>query len=94
MKPIAQVFLFGSLRKKGEGHENDQIQCTLPSPIPLKDFLQQLLITPEEVQMVMVNHRAVSPDSLVHPGDRIAIFPKEYAIFADWKNLRAQSSRF
>jgi hypothetical protein len=36
----------------------------------------------------MVNHKAVSPDHLIHPGDRIALFPKEYAIFADWKNFR------
>jgi hypothetical protein len=33
-------------------------------------------------------HRAVSRDHVVYPGDRIALFPREYAIFADWKDFR------
>jgi hypothetical protein len=36
----------------------------------------------------MVNHKAVRMDHGVHPDDQVALFPKEYMIFADWKNLR------
>ena len=36
----------------------------------------------------MVNNKAVKVDALINPGDRIAFFPKEYPLFADWKDFR------
>jgi molybdopterin converting factor small subunit len=54
----------------------------------LKELLDRLEIAPDRVQLAMVNHRAVFLDHLIHPGDRIALFPREYTIFADWKNFR------
>ncbi len=36
----------------------------------------------------MVNHRAVPKDTVIFPGDRVALFPREYAIFVDWKAFR------
>ena len=88
MKAVSEVILYGSLRTEA-GENRDSLACLeLEKPVPLQELLQRLAIRPERVQLVMVNHRAVSPDHLIHPGDRIALFPKEYAIFADWKNLR------
>jgi hypothetical protein len=40
------------------------------------------------VQLAMVNHSAVPKKSIIHPGDRLALFPKEYVIFADWHDLK------
>ena len=57
---------------------------------PVKDFLKQIRVSAEEVQLVMVNHRAVTSDHIVNPGDRVACFPREYMIFADWKNFRSE----
>jgi len=36
----------------------------------------------------MVNHSAVPKNSIIHPGDRLALFPKEYVVFADWHDLK------
>jgi len=43
------------------------------------------------VQLVMVNHKAVHTNSTINPGDRIALFPREYPVFADWKDFRSVS---
>ncbi len=84
MKILTEVFYFGSLgRERGA-----RSLCDLQRPIPLREFLSGLQIPPDQVQLVMVNHKAVSPTQVIQPGDRVALFPKEYAIFADWKNLR------
>jgi hypothetical protein len=40
------------------------------------------------VQLAMVNHRAVHKDSMIKQGDRLALFPREYIVFADWKDFR------
>jgi len=40
------------------------------------------------VQLAMVNHRAVHKNSTIHPGDRLALFPKAYIVFADWHSFR------
>jgi sulfur carrier protein ThiS len=88
MKTVTNVHLFGSLRNEGKGNGTHPIPYALQAPVSLMDFLERLGVSSDRVQLVMVNHRAVSPDHVVHPGDRIALFPKEYAIFADWKNFR------
>jgi len=88
MKNLTQILLFGSLNRKSGGSQGPHIRFDLEQPIPLPDLLGRLQIQPDRVQMSMVNHRAVPPDHLILPGDRVALFPREYAIFADWKNLR------
>ena len=88
MKAVTNVYLFGSLSKEVKGNGTHPIHYTLQAPASLNEFLECLEIPSDRVQMVMVNHRAVSLDHIIHPGDRIALFPREYAIFADWKNFR------
>jgi molybdopterin converting factor small subunit len=84
----AEVYLFGSLSHESKGNKAHPIQYALQEPISLNDLFHCLGIFSDRVQLAMVNYRAVPLDHLVHPGDRIALFPKEYAIFADWKNFR------
>lgn len=88
MKAVTNVYLFGSLSSEGKGNGTHPIPHALQAPILLRELLDCLEIASDRVQLVMVNHRAVSLDHVIHPGDRIALFPKEYAIFADWKNFR------
>ena len=88
MKTLTEVFLFGSLNGESSGPHAFPIHCDLGQPIPLPDLLARLQIPPGRVQLTMVNHRAVPPDHLILPGDRVALFPREYAIFADWRDLR------
>ena len=60
----------------------------LNAPTPMIDILERFEIPLDRVQLAMVNHRAVSKDSVIHPGDRLSLFPREYMVFADWKDLR------
>ncbi len=86
MKPPTDVFYFGSLsRERG----NDHCTLDLPEPAPVREVLERVQILPSRVQLIMVNYRAVPPDHLIQPGDRVALFPREYAIFADWRDLRS-----
>jgi len=84
----AEIYLFGSLSNVRKGNRDDPIRYALGAPMPLNQFLECLEIASDKVQLAMVNYRAVSLDYVIHPGDRIALFPKEYAIFSDWKNFR------
>jgi len=84
-----QILMFGSLREE-EGNLHRHLSgLSLKDPIPLRELLNHLHLLPGRVQMVLVNHRAVPLDHVVQAGDRIAIFPKEYPLFADWKDFRS-----
>lgn len=88
MKPHTELVLFGSLKKEMGDVEDDSIRFDLKDPTPLLKILQRYKIPVNMVQLAMVNHRAVSKNSTIHPGDRLALFPKEYIVFADWHDLR------
>jgi len=87
-KPKTRVYLFGSLLNDLLGLHEHPIQLNLEAPSPLYEVLNLLPIPLARVQLAMVNHRAVPQDHVVCPGDRVALFPREYALFADWKDFR------
>lgn len=80
-----QIFLFGSLRAISEGPS----AC---SPCGDSQTVEQLVermgLPQESVQLIMVNHKAATRQERVKAGDRVALFPKEYAVFVDWKDFR------
>jgi molybdopterin converting factor small subunit len=88
MKGKTEVYLCGSLRREPGESIASPVLDNLDEPISLGELIHRLHIQPDQVQLAMVNHRAVSPDHVIQPGDRVSFFPREYAIFADWKNLR------
>ena len=86
MQSETTLIAFGSLRPVlGSGNIG---RLRLDRPTALVDIFHRLRIPPDRVQMVMVNHKAAQADCSVRPGDRIALFPPEYPIFADWKDYR------
>lgn len=91
MKSGIQILLYGSLRNMGKEHDKYSIRTGLESKAPLVDILKQLKIPINMVQLVMVNYKAVHINSTIYPGDRIALFPVEYPVFADWKDFRSVS---
>ena len=91
MKPATQICLFGSLQKAFKHLHDPPLDLDLKVPTPLFEVLQNLQIPLHLVQVVMVNFKAVSMDSTIHPGDRLSLFPKEYPVFADWKDFRLPS---
>ncbi len=88
MKPYTELVVFGSLKKKMGDVEDDSIRFNLEDPMPLLKVLQRYKIPVNMVQLAMVNHKAVPKNSTIHPGDRLALFPKEYIVFADWHDLK------
>jgi len=88
MRAHTELVLFGSLRKEMADIDGDSIRFELKDPTSLLDVLQTYEIPVNRVQLAMVNHGAVPKTSIIHPGDRLALFPKEYVVFADWKDLR------
>jgi hypothetical protein len=88
VKPDTQLHVFGSLQKELENHAEMPIWFDLDSPTLLLDVLRRFKVPLDKVQLAMVNHRAVSKDSMIQPGDRLSLFPREYMVFADWRDLR------
>ena len=88
MKADTELVLFGSLKKEMADVDEDSIRFELVDPMPLLEVLQIHKIPANRVQLAMVNHSAVPKNSIIHPGDRLALFPKEYVVFADWHNLK------
>jgi len=88
VNPRTPVYLFGSLRDSLLDLSDHPIQLDLEAPSPLSEVLDLLQLPSDKVQLAMVNHRAAHRDHMIHPGDRISLFPKEYPFFADWKDFR------
>ncbi len=88
MKPDTQLHLFGSLQKEIKDNKEMPIWFDLDSPTPLLEVLRRFKISLNKVQLAMVNHRAVPKDTVIQPGDRLSLFPREYMVFADWRDLR------
>ena len=88
MRTYTELILFGSLKKEMADVDDDSIRFELENSMPLLEILQIHKIPVNMVQLAMANHSAVPKNSIIHPGDRLALFPREYAIFADWKDLK------
>jgi len=89
MESTVRVFTYGSpYTDLGGSSLSGFLKLNLTCAVPLVQLLEELDIEPDLVQLAMVKHRAVPKSAIVRPGDRIALFPKEYPIFADWVSLR------
>lgn len=86
-----KILLFGPLRP-GAGQDST-VEYTQKDIFPVADLLKRLPVAADRVQLVMVNHKAVPFNYLVFPGDRVALFPREYMIFADWKDFKIGKAR-
>ena len=86
-KPL-DILVFGSLSKDFGIPAGEPFPCAILGPTPLTELLTRLSIALWQVELVMVNHRAVFGDYVIQPGDRVALFPPDYMIFADWKDFR------
>ena len=84
----AMVYLYGSLPKSISHTAGVPLEANIESPLPLLSVIEKVGVSPDLVQLVMVNNHSVSQETIINPGDRVALFPKEYPIFADWKDHR------
>ncbi len=88
MQPEVYLNLYGSLPIIIGRKPNRMMKIPLDEPTSLSDVLSDLGIPIEKVQLVMLNHKAVRLDVTIRPGDRLALFPKEYPFFVDWYDFR------
>jgi hypothetical protein len=84
-----EVCAYGSLRPAAEAAANRLRDLPEDFEAPVGDILSRLNISKSEVQLIMRNHRPVTMNAMVRSGDRIALFPQEYPIFADWDDYRS-----
>jgi hypothetical protein len=89
MSGTVQVILYGSLRNRRMNSPNpSDNMLAVTEATPLKNVIRRLNIPGGKVQMAMRNHRAVSKDAVINPGDRLALFPVEYPVYPDWNDYR------
>ena len=89
MSKMINVILYGSLRNNRINSPNPSDKSlTISEATPLKNVIRQMDIPDGKVQMAMRNHRAVSKNDVVNPGDRLALFPVEYPVYPDWNDYR------
>ncbi|HEY6007107.1 MAG TPA: hypothetical protein VIU40_02215 [Geobacteraceae bacterium] len=69
-----RVLLGGDLRHH-PGACAGEIAATLETPVAARVLLDRLGIAPERARILLLNHRRAGLDSVVHPGDRLAVFP-------------------
>jgi hypothetical protein len=90
--PNTTLNAFGGLRKTLKNRLDFPISFDLNGPTSLTRLLERFEIPMDKVQLIMVNHRAVPKGTTIQPGDRLALFPREYPFFADWKDYRWNDS--
>ncbi len=88
MNSLTHVLLFGSLSRFHSGKRGEALELDLQVPTGIPDLLELLKIPSNDVSLAMVNHRSVPKDFVIHPGDRLSLFPREYPVFADWIDHR------
>jgi hypothetical protein len=89
MSEMVEVILYGSLRDNRIISPNpSDNMLAVTEATPLKYVFRRLDIPYDKVQLAMLNHRAVSKDAVVNPGDRLALFPVEYPVYPDWNDYR------
>jgi sulfur carrier protein ThiS len=78
----------GSLRRYAPDGTDAPFHFEWSEARPIEELLETMGVPMTMVQVVMVNHRAVPQCTVAAPGDRVCVFPVEYAFFADWLHLR------
>ena len=91
MHATVKIIPYGSLGRTIPVSAGSGLDHPLAGARCLADVLVALDVGVEQVQLAMVNHRAAAADTAIRAGDRIALFPREYPIFADWQSYRRPS---
>lgn len=84
-----EILAYGSLRHEMDSASSVLREFPARDELPLSDLLNELNIPQDRVQLVMLNNRPVKMDARVRTGDRVALFPREYPVFVDWKDYRS-----
>lgn len=75
--------MYGSLQSRMEQAGKYEFK----SPVSVEELLRAIGLPGSEVKVVMINSRPAHPESMIEPNDSVALFPREYPFFADWKDF-------
>jgi molybdopterin converting factor small subunit len=73
------VLLGGSLRALHPEARDGVIAVATEGPIRIEEFLQRTNVPTDQARMLMLNHSRADLDTVVRPGDRLAVFPPALA---------------
>lgn len=73
------VLLGGSLRQLHPEARDGWIEIAIDGPLTIEDFLERTNVAADQARMLMLNHRKADLDTVVEPGDRLAVFPPALA---------------
>jgi molybdopterin converting factor small subunit len=73
------VLLGGSLRQLHPEARNGEIEVPVDGPLTIGEFLGRTNVPTDQARMLMLNHRRADLDTVVRPGDRLAVFPPSLA---------------
>jgi molybdopterin converting factor small subunit len=73
-----RVLLGGDLRHH-PGARGGELDAALETPVAARVLLARLGIAPERARILLLNHRGAGLDTVVRPGDRLAVFPPDLA---------------
>ena len=73
------VLLGGSLRQLHPEARNGEIEVSIDGPLTIGEFLERTHVPTDQARMLMLNHRRAGLDTVVRPGDRLAVFPPSLA---------------
>jgi hypothetical protein len=73
------VLLGGSLRALHPEARTGEIEIVLDDPVQLDEFLALAEIPEDQAAILMLNHRRALLDTVIQPGDRLAVFPPSLA---------------
>lgn len=73
------VLLGGSLRQLHPEARDGEIEVPIDGPLTITEFLERTNVPTDQARMLMLNHRRADLDTVVRPGDRLAVFPPSLA---------------
>ncbi|MBF0497338.1 MAG: hypothetical protein HQK58_12315 [Deltaproteobacteria bacterium] len=73
------VKLGAFLRNQVPGHNQGELQLTLPAGSLVSQAIAALGLTLQDVRLALLNHCTLSQDEVLNDGDRLSLFPPQLA---------------
>ena len=76
---MVTILLGASLRRLHPESRTGEIQVEVSAPLSVTELLGLANIPTDRARVLLLNHKKAYLDSVVRPGDRLAVFPPELA---------------
>jgi sulfur carrier protein ThiS len=76
---VIRIKLGGFLRNKVSGHKGGVLDIELEEHATVADAVRALGLRPENVKLILRNHRAAQESTVLEDGDRLGLWPPQLA---------------